>query len=93
MDPDEGFRRQRERRYPSAQASVTDVRNYLAGRPLVAGPESGAYVAKKFIARHRVAVAGSMLLVALLAAGITFYLHRIGAEQERTLTALNVRES
>src|SRR5688572_22122937 len=50
------MRKERERRYASPLALADDVRNYLAGRPLTAGPESKMYVAKKFIKRHRAAL-------------------------------------
>ena len=82
------IRKERERRYPSPQALGDDIRNYLAGRPLTAGPESRSYVAKKFVARHRSIVIGVAIGIVLVTAASGFYLHRIRAEQARTLAAL-----
>ena len=40
---------QPERRYVSAQALADDIDNYLAGRPLIAAPDSFAYRTRKFL--------------------------------------------
>ena len=47
-----------------------DIRNYLDGRPLIAGPESGWYRARKFLRRHRGAVAALAAMLLLLVGGI-----------------------
>jgi len=72
-----------ERRYASAQALADDVENYLAGRPLRAAPDNVAYRARKFIARHRLAAAASLLVAALVAV----FVWRLNAERQRALTA------
>ena len=72
-----------ERRYASAQALADDVENYLAGRPLLAAPDSVAYRSRKFVARHRVAVFG-IVAMALFAA---FFVWRLNAERQRALVA------
>lgn len=54
------------RRYRSASELADDVRNYLNGLPLIAGPETAVYRAKKFAHKH----AGSVVTVALVAAAI-----------------------
>ena len=82
------MRKERERRYASPLALADDVRNYLAGRPLAAGPESKVYVATKFVKRHRAALGGVATGLILLTAASIFYLHRIRAEQAKTLAAL-----
>jgi serine/threonine protein kinase len=68
--PLRAMRKARGERYRSAAELADDVRNYLAGRPLVAGPESRAYRARKFLARHKAGVAASAAVVFLLVAGV-----------------------
>ena len=72
-----------ERRYASAQALADDVENYLAGRPLRAAPDSVAYRARKFVSRHKLAVAGVVLIAALAA----IFVWRLNAERQRALAA------
>ncbi|HEX3122239.1 MAG TPA: serine/threonine-protein kinase [Rhodanobacteraceae bacterium] len=58
-----------ERRYASAGALADDIERMLDGRPVAAHPPSRLYRARKFVQRHRGAVAASALfLVAILAA-------------------------
>ena len=61
-----------------------DVRNYLHGNPLIAGPESRVYRARKFVRRNQRGVVASATMLLILTLGITFYLHNIRAEQHRT---------
>src|SRR5688500_4213416 len=68
--PLKAMRRDREQRYRSASELADDIRNYLDGRPLIAAPESRGYLMRKFIARHRGAVAASAAMLFLLVAGI-----------------------
>jgi serine/threonine protein kinase len=68
--PLKAMRKDREQRYRSAAELADDVRNYLAGRPLTAGPESRAYRARKFLHRHRAGVAALAAIVFLLITGI-----------------------
>ena len=72
-----------ERRYASAQALADDVENYLAGRPLLAAPDSFAYRTRKFIARHRLAIA--MGLVVTVLAGV--FVGGLNAERRRAVAA------
>ena len=59
-----------ERRYASVDAMAADVLAYLQGRPVSARPASAAYVAGKFVRRHRAgsALAG-LALCAVLGSG------------------------
>ena len=66
--PMKAMRKDRQERYLSPNDLAQDLRNYLAGMPLVAAPESAAYRVRKFVRRNRVAVATSAAFVALLAA-------------------------
>jgi WD40 repeat protein len=57
------MRKDRTRRYRSASELADDIQNYLTGTPLIAGPESTVYRARKFVRKH----AGSVATVALVA--------------------------
>lgn len=54
--PLKAMRKDRRERYQSASQLAEDVRAYLDGCPLIAGPPSPAYKIGKFIRRHTVAV-------------------------------------
>ncbi len=47
--PLKAMRKERERRYRTAFDLADDIRNYLSGKPLTAGPESATYLFKKFV--------------------------------------------
>jgi serine/threonine-protein kinase len=72
-----------ERRYASAQALADDVDNYLHGRPLAAAPDSVAYRARKFVARHRYGVAAAGLVALLVVAFVV----ELDVQRERALQA------
>jgi len=61
--PMKAMRKDRTRRYRSASELADDIQNYLTGTPLIAGPESTVYRARKFVRKH----AGSVATVALIA--------------------------
>ena len=71
------------RRYASVEALSDDVGNWLAGRPLAAAPDSVAYRLRKFVARHRYAVAATAIAAVVLAA----FVWRVDAEKRRALAA------
>jgi WD40 repeat protein/serine/threonine protein kinase len=64
--PLKAMRKDRCRRYRSASEMADDVRNYLNGLPLIAGPETAMYIVRKFVRKH----AGSVTTVALVAVAI-----------------------
>ncbi|HLQ44863.1 MAG TPA: hypothetical protein VK137_09055, partial [Planctomycetaceae bacterium] len=70
--PLKAMRKDRAERYRSPSELADDVRNYLDGRPLIAGPQSKAYVARKFIQKHwagvSFATAVAVVIVGLLVA-------------------------
>ena len=76
----------RGRRYASAAELADDLRRYRANQPVLAGPPGTLYRVRKFVRRHRIPVAVSLLLfVALLAgaAGTTWQAFRaVRAERE-----------
>ena len=64
------LRKEPGRRYQTVSELADDIRNYLNGSPLAAGPESGAYRLKKLIQRHVAAVAGITAVLVVLSIGI-----------------------
>jgi len=63
----------RQRRYPTANALAMDVARYLGGEPVVAAPPGAAYRAGKFVKRHRTAVVGAAAVgVALVVGAVAF---------------------
>ena len=80
--PLKAMRKDRTQRYETARDLARDVRNYLEGRPLEAGPESVAYRMRKFVRRHRWPVAAGTslgLAIVLGLAGTTLGLVRAAA--------------
>ena len=58
-----------QRRYPSVDAFAADLERFLAGRPVAARRDTLSYRMRRFVGRHRVAVAAfALALAALLAA-------------------------
>ena len=64
------MRKDRTRRYRSASELADDIQNYLTGTPLVAGPESTVYLARKFVRRHAGSVATASLLLVVIILGL-----------------------
>ncbi len=86
--PLKAMRKDRNRRYASPLELAEDVENYLANRPLRAGPESRIYRLRKNLRRNRGSFITAAVLLLALAAGITTYVHNIRVEQRRTAKAL-----
>jgi len=68
--PLKAMRKDRCRRYRSASEMADDIRNYLNGLPLIAGPDSAMYRLGKFVRRHKVFVIAVLSLVVGLAIGL-----------------------
>jgi eukaryotic-like serine/threonine-protein kinase len=64
------LRKEPERRYPSVERFAEDIRRHLAGLPVSARPERLLYLTGKFVRRHRVAVAASLLAALGLLGGL-----------------------
>jgi serine/threonine-protein kinase len=60
------LRKEPERRYASAERLGDDLARYLDGEPVAARGESLVYVGRKFVVRHRWAVASTVAVVGLL---------------------------
>jgi tetratricopeptide (TPR) repeat protein len=59
----------RQRRYPTANALAMDVQRYLGGEPVVAAPPGAAYRLRKFARRHRGGVLAAAAVAAALVVG------------------------
>jgi len=64
------MRKEPDRRYPSVAALASDVRAWLAGRPVAAQTDTWGYRARKAVGRHPVA-SGAALLVGATVIGFT----------------------
>lgn len=67
------------RRYPTVDALATDLRRYLAWRPISARHATPAYRASRWLRRHW--RGGAVAAIALIAAGL--FVWRLSAERER----------
>lgn len=63
-------------RYASAGALADDLRRWLDGRPVLATPPASLYLARRFVSRHRAAVAAAVLVVASLLGATLFSLQQ-----------------
>ncbi|MCA9288361.1 MAG: serine/threonine protein kinase [Phycisphaerales bacterium] len=61
--------KQADRRYPAASDLASDLRRYLSGQPVEAGPPSATYRLGKFVRRNRGGVAAGVAILVLLVAG------------------------
>jgi serine/threonine protein kinase/tetratricopeptide (TPR) repeat protein len=61
--------KERDRRYDSPSGLALDVQRYLADETVSAGPPSAAYRLRKFVRRHRVAVAAGVAVAVAVVGG------------------------
>ncbi len=78
-------------RYPGADALAADLRRHLDGRPIEARRRSFGYVARRFVARHRIAVPLAALALAALAASTAFALLQARDARHQAEHAQSVR--
>ena len=76
-----------ESRYASVEALAEDLRRWLARKPIRAHPPSWRYRLGKFVARHRLGVAASAMLLVALAAGIASTLWQARLARQEALRA------
>jgi serine/threonine-protein kinase len=60
-----------EQRYPSVEAMSLDLERYLAGKPVLARPQSVGYRVRKYVLRHRWALATGLAVTGVLGAALT----------------------
>ena len=81
------LKREPERRYATVAAFADDIERFLAGRPVAARPDTLGYRTRKFVSRHRVAVAAALLVLLSMVGGVAAALWQARAtriESERT---------
>ena len=67
--PLKAMRKEPDRRYKTASELADDVRNYLNGNPLIAGPESVTYRFRKFAHKHTGPIVSVAAVLAVLIIG------------------------
>lgn len=80
------LRKEPERRYGSVAQLAEDLGRFLAGRPVVARPDTRIYRAVKFIRRHRWAVAAALAFLAVIVAfaiSLALQSRRLARERDR----------
>ena len=82
----------KDRRYASAAEFADDLRAYLEGRPLLAGPPELSYRLAKFVRRNRVVVVASGLVVVSLFSGTVAALLSAKEARAAELVALQAEE-
>jgi eukaryotic-like serine/threonine-protein kinase len=75
-------------RYASASALHEDIERYLAGRPVLAQPDSTAYRLQKFLARNRLPVVAAASVFAALLVGLGLALWQAQAAREQARVAV-----
>lgn len=86
------------RRYATAFDLAADIRRYLDHKPVTAGPQSPAYIARKFVRRNRVVVAASAFALLALVGGATaatiglFQAEQARAKERRQFEALQASQ-
>lgn len=86
----------RARRYPSASELAADVRRHLEDQPVLAGAPSATYRSRKFVRRHRVAVAIAGVVAAAaiaVAANIIVQTRQVARERDRALRAEQIAKA
>ena len=63
------LRKEPERRYATVNELSDDLKRYLNGRPIKAGPDDRLYRARKFVGRNRVGLAAAVAVGVALTAG------------------------
>ncbi|MEX2219621.1 MAG: serine/threonine-protein kinase [Phycisphaerales bacterium] len=86
--PLKAIRKDRTARYRSPIELADDIRNYLAQRPLIAGPESAWYRARKTVRKHRaLAIGAAAVSAAVLIGGITSAWFAVREARQRRLVS------
>ena len=86
------LRKEPARRYPSVEALLEDVERHLTGLPVRARPDSVVYRTRKFLGRHRFAVAGAAVVFLSLAAGLAGTLWQARATSREAAKARAVKD-
>jgi eukaryotic-like serine/threonine-protein kinase len=83
-----------QRRYPTAEALLEDLRRYLAGHPIAARPDTVPYRVSKFVGRHRTGVfAGVLVAVTLLGSSVALFFQQRQTARERDRAELEAAKA
>jgi serine/threonine protein kinase len=80
------MRKETARRYRSVEHFSEDIRRHVAGRPVVAQPDTFSYRSAKFLRRNRLSVSAAALLFLTLVGGIvatTWQAHKARLHEQR----------
>ena len=80
------LRKEPERRYASVGEFSEDIRRHLEGRPVIARKDTLGYRTSKFVARNKIAVAATALIILSLIGGIAttgWQAHRANQQRAR----------
>jgi WD40 repeat protein/tRNA A-37 threonylcarbamoyl transferase component Bud32 len=95
--PLKAMRKDRCRRYKSASDMADDIRDYLNGNPLIAGPETAVYRVQKFVRRHAGSVATVALVVTAIVLGLvvstTMYFQAENARQKEMVARTRAEQA
>ena len=80
------------RRYPSASELAADVQRFLRGEPVLAGPPSLGYRTRRFVSRHRAAVAAGVIVAIVAAAGLAMNLRQREIARQRLADYRNLAD-
>lgn len=77
------LRKEARDRYGSVDQLAEDIRRHLAGLPVMARKNTAGYVLRKFLQRHKLAVAAAVLILLTLAGGLasTLWEQRVAARR------------
>ncbi len=81
------------RRYASAAALKRDLERHLAGLPIEARPDAFTYRSAKFLRRHRLAVAATVVVALTLLATTIFSIQQAQTAQRESLRATTLATS
>lgn len=84
--------REPDSRYQTAAALADDVERYLAGEPVQARPGSTAYRIRKYVWRHRAAVAATSVAAISLLGGAGLALWQAGVARQQAAEAQSLNE-
>jgi len=79
------LRKEPQRRYASVEQMAEDIRRHLEGLPVIARRDSLGYRASKFVTRHKLGVAASLVVLMAITGGVAATVReaRIAAENGR----------
>jgi tetratricopeptide (TPR) repeat protein len=85
--PLKAIRKDRAERYRTAAELADDVRNYLTGEPLIAGPHTPSYKLGKFVSRNRARVITASAAAAVVLASVVVSFVMIARARNAALAA------